>query len=288
MFFENKNYGFISQIDLKQKRIQILYSFIMVFGFLIIILCIFPPLWVILSSLKDTKEFYGIPATIIPRSFNPEKLWIVWNSVGFTKYFINSLIVVFGSVVCAMLFNGMLAYAVSILKPKGSKVVFNLVVMSMMIPTTVSMMTLFKNIVDVKLLNSYIPLMLGVGANAYFCILYKQFFDAIPKSYIEAARIDGCSKLKIFTHIITPMSKAVNTVITIFALNAAWSDFLMPYLILRKENVKTVMVKLFSMSTFPDDYIVVSLFFTIVPPVILFSIFQKNMINGIQLGGIKG
>lgn len=287
-FFDDKDYGFISKIDLKQKRIKLLYGLIMLGAFIAILVCIFPPLWVILSSLKDTKEFYSVPATIIPKSFNPEKLVEVWNSIGFTRYFINSLIVVFGSVISALVFNGMLAYTVSILKPKGSTFVFNSILVSMMIPNTVSMMTLFKNIVDINLLNSFIPLILGAGANAYFCILYKQFYDAIPRSYVEAARIDGCSKLKIYTHIITPMSKAVNVVIMIFALNGAWSDFLMPYLVLRKDHVRTVMVKLFSMTSLPQDYIVVALFFTIVPPVILFSFFQKNMINGISVGGIKG
>ncbi|MBC7958474.1 MAG: carbohydrate ABC transporter permease [Vallitaleaceae bacterium] len=286
--FENKESGFISAIDLKRTPAKTLYFIIMIFAFLLILICCLPPLWVLLSSLKDTKEFFSVPATLFPKSFHPEKLVNVWKEIKFTKYFINSIIVVAGSVGCALVFNSLIAYAVSVLKPKGSQLIYSLILISMMIPATISIMTFFKSVVDLKMMNSFVPLWFLPGANAFFVILYKQYFDTIPRSYIEAAKMDGCSKFGIYTSIIMPMSKAVNAVIIIFSLNTAWSDFLIPYLILRNDEKRTVVVKLFNMSTFPHDYIIVAMCFTIIPPIILFLIFQKSILSGIGAGGIKG
>lgn len=286
--FQEKQYGFISSVELNKKENQLAYWLIFAFALFIVAGCMLPPLWIILSSFKDTKEFFSIPATFIPRTFHPEKVVEVWQEIDFAKYFINSLTVVAGAVFCAVFINSIVAYAISMLRPKGSRLVYTMILVSLMIPNTVAIMPLFKSIVDFGMMNTYYPLIFASGANAFFVILFKQFYDDIPISYLEAAKIDGASDFRVFIQIITPMSKPVNVVVMIFALNAAWSDFLLPYLVLRDKEKMTVMVKLFTLQLMAEDRIIVALLFTIVPPVILFLFFQKYMIQGIAAGGIKG
>ena len=289
--FQNKNYGIITQLDFKSKRTRLLYYLFFALSLAVVMVCIAPPLWMMLSSLKDIREFMSVPPTIIPRTFHPEKIAETWNRLGFGRFYINSLISVCGAVICALFFNGLIAYAISVLKPKGGKIVFYLVLWSMMVPYTVSLVPLFKNIVALKLTNTFVPLWLSFGANAFYVLLYKSFFDALPGSLIEAARLDGCSNLGMFFRIVAPLSKAVNMVIAIFAVNAAWSDFLLPLLVLKDKDLYTVMVKLFQtreVGGLSVDYQMMAICFSIVPPVLLFILFQKYITQGIALSGIKG
>ncbi|WP_242851285.1 carbohydrate ABC transporter permease [Clostridium sp. DMHC 10] len=161
-----------------------------------------------------------------------------------------------------------------------------------MVPATTNLVPIFKNIVGVHLTNSFIPLWLSFGANAFNVLLYKSFFDGIPRSLIEAARLDGCNDFQIFYKLILPLSKAVNMVVIIFSLNAAWSDFLLPMLVLKDTDKYTVMLKIYYMSTgnnaFSVDYRLLALGFSIIPPAILFIFFQKYITKGLALSGIKG
>lgn len=284
----NKSTGFIGGVDINQPKNRLVYWLIVFGACIIFFVSVLPPIWLMLSSLKDIKEFFMVPPTIIPRSFHIEKLAQVWVELKFSKYLINSLCVVSGSVVCALVFNGLLAYGISILKPRGSKVVFTMVMWSMMVPATISLVPLFKNIVTFKLVNSFIPLWFIFGANAFFVILFKQFFDTIPRSLIEAANIDGCSMLGLFFKIILPLSRPVCAVVMIFALNQAWSDFLVSYLVLREDSMQTIIVKLFNLARVPIDYKMVALSFAVIPPILIFLVFQKNIMGGIGSGAIKG
>ena len=196
-----------------------------------------------------------------------------------------------GGVVCAVFFNGMLAYVLGILKPKGHKLIFALVMWSMLIPPTTSFVALFINIKKIGLTGSFIPLWLSMGANAYWVILFKQFFEALPKDFLEAARLDGCSSLQVFTRIILPLSKPIVVVVAIFAVTAAWSDFLMPFLLLSGTDKETIMVKLYSFQTSIKTNqidIIRAVLYSIIPPTILFAVFQKQIMGGVMSGGIKG
>ncbi len=284
--------GIISSFDIRRPGVKVLYG--VCFGILCImaLLCFFPPLWIITSAMKDIKEFFAVPPTIIPRSFHPEKLVETWNKMNFWKYYLNSFMSIGGCVVCAVVFNGLLAYVISKLRPRGSKVVFTLILWSLMVPGTMGLVPLFSSIVDMHLINTFVPLWLIAGANAFYVVLYKNFYDGIPQSLMEAAQIDGCSNMGIFFRIVLPISKAINMVVIIFAINAAWSDFLMPFLVLKSESLYTVMVKIFTISTgnggFAADQQFIAITFAIIPPLILYLIFQKQIMGGMANSGIKG
>lgn len=289
--------GIISKFDMQNPSVKVLYGVIWFFMILAVLVCFLPPLWCMTSALKDSREFFSVPATLIPRSFHPEKLWETWEMLNFGQAYINTVIVLCGSLVMSLVCNGMMGYVLSRLRPRGYKLVLSLVLWTLMLPQSVSQVPLFKNflslpILGINITESYLPMWLLAGANAFYVLIFKSFFDSIPQSLIEAARLDGCTNLGIFFRVMLPLSKPVLMVIAIFTINASWSDFFWPYLVLgSRSELYTVMVKIFYMagsSGYSEDIQVVALIFTIIPPTILFLFFQRYIMSGFTLSGIKG
>ncbi|MBQ8080530.1 MAG: carbohydrate ABC transporter permease [Clostridia bacterium] len=282
--------GVIRDYDMHSASVRVGYAVVILLCILMVILAVFPILWVILAGFKDLKELIA-STSIFPQSYDLSRFATTWAQLGIAKNYLNSLISVVGSVICALVFNGLLGYGLGTLKPKGYGIVKRLVMLSLLMPTTISIVPLFMNIQKLGLSNSFVPLWLSYGANAMYVILFVQFFESLPASIIEASRIDGCNPLQIFFHIVLPLSKPICAVVAIFAVNAAWSDFLLPYLVLRGGELQTVMVRLFVFSTDQTvnaDAMMRSVVFSMIPPIILFFIFQKQLTENTVSVGIKG
>ncbi len=292
MFFDKyrkKDEGTLRYYDLHSMRHKILAIIIFAVCIGMVVVSVFPAVWVFLASFKENAEFRK-DATILPKVFNFENYIKTWNDLKFVRYYVNSFAVVIGSVISSVIFNGLLAYGLGILRPKGYKAVYTLVMWGLLIPATTSVVALFVNINRVGLNKSFVPLWLCMGANAFFVVLFKQFFEGLPKELIEAAKLDGCGVLKTFLSIILPLSKPIVMVITIFTINAAWSDFLLPFLVLNGSGHETVMVRLFMFRTSNATNVEVlrAVAFSIIPPIILFMIFQKQITAGTTTGALKG
>ncbi len=286
--------GLINSQDMKSKKVKIAYNFMIVFFVLMSLVFILPPIWTILSSLKDVKEFIRTPPTIIPRSFQPEKLMKAWNDLDFTRLYANTLTIVGLSIVSTLLFNGLAAYVISKMKPKGSKLFFSLLIATMMIPGQVSMVEVYKNIIDfpvlhVNMLNTYWPMFLMSGLNTFMIIVYKSFFDGIPTSLLEAAKIDGAGDIKVFSKIVLPLSKPVIMTSIILTFNGVWGDYFWPSFILKDPEKHNIMVAIMGLRyDYPVDVQLAALVFAIVPPVVIFLFLQKYIMEGFTMSGIKG
>lgn len=292
MFFNkyaDKTDGAIRGFDVKSPRVKLICILIVLVCIVFGIVAMYPAFWVLISGFKNLKEFTN-DATLLPKSFDFSGFKDTWERLEFAKYYKNSFIMVAGCVVCAVFFNGLLAYGLAILKPKGHKIINGLVMWSMLIPATTSVVALFVNINRIGLNNSFIPLWLSYGANAFYVILFKEFFEGLPKELIEAAKIDGCNVFETFIKIVLPLSKPIIMVIIIFSVTAAWSDFLLPYLLLNGSPKETVMVKLYSFTTSRTTQIdmIRAIFFSMIPPTIMFALFQKQITDGAAGGAVKG
>lgn len=287
--YRDKQDGTIRFYDIKSTWIKFISVLIFIACIIMIVIAIFPALWVCLASFKNIQEFRRTP-TLLPSKFDTSVFVKTWNDLKFVKYYINSFISVAGSVVSAVFFNGLLAYGLAILKPKGYKVVTGMVMWSLLIPATTSVVSLFVNITRVGLDGSFVSLWLAIGANAFYVLLFKQFFEQLPKELIEASTLDGCSNFKIFYMIVLPLSVSIVMVVAIFAVSAAWSDFLLPYLVLSNTEKETVMVRLFQFRTnnTNDVDVLRAIVFSIIPPIIIFTIFQKQITQSVVSAGIKG
>lgn len=201
---------------------------------LILVFCIpmlFPLLWMLTTALKDNAAVFKVPPQLIPSEFHWENFTAGLAKVKFGRKFLNSLfisVIVSIGQICSCMSVG---YALARLKFKGKKLWFYLIVGSMMIPGMVTVIPVFRLWAALGAYGTWWPMIIPGFLGAPFqTFLARQFMTTIPKSYDDAARIDGANRLQILVHIIAPMSKPLITVIAIQAFQGAWNDYLTPLL----------------------------------------------------------
>lgn len=288
--------GIISNINYKKTSYKIIYWSIIVLLIIMAAVCILPVAWVLVSSVKSLDEFYSVPPTVLPRSVHLEAIPELFGRYNFTMLYGNTLLYCVGCVLFNVAINGLMGYSLSKMKVKGGAVVFAVILSTYMLPTTVCMAPVYKNIIKfpilgLNLMNSYWALWLMCGASAYNVILFKSFFDDLPTELLEAAKLDGCGDLNVFTRIVLPLSKPILATVAIMAFSGAWGDFFWPFMILKDNNVKTIMVKVYEMqqdTQMTINTMLLAIAFSIIPPAILFMFFQKHIMNGFTMSGIKG
>lgn len=159
-----------------------------------------------------------------------------------------------------------------------------------MLISGISMVPLYETFVSLGGVGYFWPLWLQSGCIAFNVMLFRNFFNSIPMSYIEAARIDGLSEIRIFFKIIIPLSIPVLMVVSIFSVSHQWSNFMWPYLLLTEDKVP-VSVKLFmidSNENIMENEKMAIMLFSIVPPAIMYGLFSKHIMGGVSMTGIKG
>ena len=289
-----KTHGIMSSIDLKKPSNKLIYAIIV---FILVVTCaasVIPIIWVLLSGFKSPSEIYKIPPSFFPDKIDFGKIALAWNQMKFYKTYANTFIAAGGATACHLLISGIAGYVLSKLKPCGYKVMFMLIFWSMLIPSTTSTVPIYMSLVKVPIIginlsNSYIPLWL-MFINAFDIILFKSFFDGISDSIVESARIDGAGIMRIFFWIILPLSMPVFMTVAMFTFNAAMGQYFWPYLLITDNNMTMLGVQLYKMknSTFSIDYQMLAIIFSIIPQVVVFTIFQKNIIGGVSAGAVKG
>ncbi len=292
--FAQKNSGILNYSDYKKPAFRVVYAIIVFLLVVTVLTAVTPILWLFLSSFKNAEELTSVPYRLFPKNFSLKKLAEVWQTLNFGKYFLNTIVVTLGAVICSVVFNGILAYTFAIVRPKGWKIFYGLVMASYMIPSITSVVPLYTSIVNLGLVNNYAPLMLCFGANAYYLIMFKNYFESLPKAIFEAAEMDKCGKWKAFFRIVLPLSRPIIGVVAIFTMTAAWSDFLLPYLLLTDNNMMTIMVKIYNLQStmgsiqgFGPDRLLMVLTISILPQIVIFGIFQKQITGASAAGAVK-
>ena len=285
--------GMMNFSDYKKKRHIFGYSTFIVLLILFSILALAPVFWLLISSFKTVSEINSANYTFFPAVFDFNQFVTLWQTIGLTDIFINTIVVVIGAVICAVVFNSILAYVVAIIKPVGYKVIDKLVLLAYMIPSALAIYPLMLAIINVFPKGSYLPLFLVFGSNAYYYMLFKNYFEKFPKSIIEASKIDGLSDLKIFFKVVLPLARPIIGVVAIFAMTAAYSDFLLPYMVIGQGSNSsnwTLMVAIYNLSSDSNikaNQLLQLLVLSIIPQVIIFIIFQKQITNQSVNSGMK-
>lgn len=290
--------GIISESEYKQRKVKFLYGAMVVLLVVGVIVSIYPLIWLILSSFKDKSEVFQIPLTLFPKKFKFESYIDAWNKLDFLIYIKNTGIIMLGNVLVSIFIPSLAGYSLAKLNPRGGKILFYLFLISLMTPLQVYMVPLFMNLRDLpifhfNLLDTYWALWLPAGANAFALFLYKGFFEGLPTEIIEAANCEGASQWKIFTKIVIPLSIPVFVVMIIFTIRDTWNSFFWPYIVLGKTEMQPIMVALvrnfLSLSYQPVviTTVLASLVISCILPVILFAFFQKYIMQGVNLSGLK-
>lgn len=293
--FKKMDKGILTDSDIKSPKYKLLYTLFFILLAIYCVVAILPVVWILLSGFKDVKEMYAVPVAFFPEKIELSKLSKVWNEMKIYKYYGNTFLMSGGAVVFDIFVSGLAGYVLSRLKPKGSGIIFAMCFWIMLMPGTMRTVPLYMTFKDfpvlhINMLDSFLPIWLMAAANAFNIILFKNFFDGISNSLIEAARIDGAGNMKIFTNIVIPLSIPIFLVVALFTFNGQMGQFFWPYLLIGDENKTVLGVQVFKMSTgnYTMDYQMVALLFSILPQIVLFALFQKHIIGGINVGGVKG
>lgn len=292
--FSDKTNGLLVGIDLQSGRYKIIYGVMMGLLILMGLICLLPIIWITVSAFKTPTEFYSVPPSFLPSEFSFAKIKEIWNKVNFFDYFGNTLIMIVGALIFDIAFNGIAGYVISRVRPMGSALLETLIFGTMLLPS-VSLVPLYMTFVDMPIIHtnlsgSFLPLWLQAGCSAFTIMLFRNFFNGIPMSYVEAARIDGCGDIGVFFRIILPLSKPIIIVETIFCVINWWKNFMWPYLILGNSNNEVISVMLYKMSTagITETENLMLIMLSIIPPIIFYAIFQKHIIGGLNMSGVKG
>lgn len=288
--YKTKTDGVIQFYDLKSPSVRASVILIYVVVILTCIIFFYPVVWVLFSALKSNNELVT-NTRLIPWEIDWEGIKKTWIKLDYGNSYFYSFYICAGTVFCAVVINGLAGYALAFIRFKGKGLIWGLLMTLMLIPSTGAFVVLYRNMVNMGMTKGQMwPLFLGAGGSCYNIMLFKTYFQSIPGDYLEAARLDGCSEINIFFRLILPLSKPITSIVAINAFLGAWSDFLMPYLCLMRSSKSTVMVKLFMQ--IHDGAVVIdqlrASLFTILPPLIFFVIFQKNIMNNNTAAGVKG
>ncbi len=293
---KDKRGGFLNFADYRNPWHKAGYGMIVFFLCLFSFIALFPIVYLIASALKSSGEIYSSTYTFWPKVWDWGKVATIWGKIDFTRYYLNTFVYVIGAVICAVFFNSLLAYAIAVIKPVGYKIIDKLVFLGYMIPAVLNIFPLIKEINAIGLLQAdsesylmFLSLWLSFGANAYYYTLFKDYFSRLPKSLVEAANMDGADRFQIFIRIILPLSKPIIGIVAIFAMTASYSDFLLPYLVLQNNKLKTLMVGIYDIGNAgdilkPEEFLML-LVLSIIPQVIIFLIFQHQIMG---VGANKG
>ncbi len=290
---EDKKTGLILSND--YNRLSVKVSYWIIFTLLIVwsVAALLPVVWAFLSGFKEIDEFYSTTPSFFPKNMDFSRIKAVWNDMRLGGRFVNTVVMFAGVWISEVLIGGVAGYTMSRLKPAGSKYLFMLIMWTMMMPQTVTMVPKFLMYIDVpffhwNLQNTYVPFWLSAMANAYNIVLFKSFFDTIPLSYIESAKIDGCSNAGIYTKIIMPLSKPIIATITIFVFNGVWNNFLMPYLLIKDTSLYTVALGLYTIrDSWTEPFQMLAAFIVIVPPIIIFLMCSRQILSSNVNVGVK-
>jgi len=262
------------------------------------ILAIFPFVWLISTSFKGANEnIFSYPPMLFPQDFTFDNYVGVWGKVDFLRYFLNSFIVAFFTVILNLLFSSMAAYPLARMEFKGKKITFFAILATIMIPFQAIMLPIYLiilklNLIDsISALNGYLGLILPFAVNAFGIFLMRQAFLSIPKELEESAIIDGCNSLEIFFRILLPMVKPTLLVLAIFTFIGSWGEFLWPSIVLTEEKMFTLPVGINNLQGIFSanwHYIAAGSIISIIPIIIFFLSLQKYFISGENEGAIKG
>lgn len=241
----------------KKKRI----SGLVIRYVLILVFCVpmlLPLLWMLSTALKDNAGVFVMPPQWIPDKFMWENFSRGLTKIDFWSRFRNSVIIAVSVTVGQILSCMSVGYAIARIKFPGKKVWFYLIISSMMIPGAVTMLPVFRLNIALGFYGTWWPMILPAFLGAPFqTFLARQFMSGIPKSYDEAARIDGANRLQILVRVIAPMCKPLITVIAIQAFQGAWNDYMGPLLYVISKPEKwplSLAISRLSSSTFSVEW----------------------------------
>jgi len=289
----------VSSIELRQPAYRVLYWAIVAGLLLLVLTTIVPLYWLFTGALKPTQEFFQRPPTLFPRDPVWSNYAEVWDRFNFARYFFNTAAIAAGAWLLQMLVTTTAAFSLSKLKPVFGNVLLLLFFSTIMVPGAILLVPRYLvvanvPIVNISLLQTWWAIWLPGAVNGFGIFLVKTFFDQIPADLTDAATIDGANAWQLFTQIVLPLAKPALAVLTITTVIASWQDFFWPFLVLQgAPQLNPIMVALQGFAggahgREPLTLVIAGSAIAAIPPLVIFAIFQRQIIRGLNLTGLQG
>jgi multiple sugar transport system permease protein len=287
----------ISAAQLNRARGKIIYRTVLTVVIIVFTLVFIGPMYFLLTDgLKSTQEAIATPPTLYPHQVHPSTYLQAFDRIQIARLLWNTVYYAFGALAFQLVFDVSAAYALSKLRPLLGNLIFLLMLATLMIPATVLVVPQYVTVASLPILHINLigtpeAIWLPAVANAFNIFLLKRFFDSIPSDYIEAAEIDGASRLTILLRIVLPISRPIIAVVSIFGLVAVWKDFLWPLLVEYgySPTRETLNVGIWQASAeTQQNLIIAASAMAALPTIVFFLIFQRNIMSGLTAGGLRG
>jgi multiple sugar transport system permease protein len=252
---------------------------------------LFPALWMLYSSFRPTEELNSIPPIFFHGRLTLQNYAQLFSNVPVLRWTLNSLLICAAITLGQLLFDSMAGYALAKKQFPGRRLLFWLIIGTMMVPVHILIVPLYVMMVKLHMVDTLWAAILPGLAGSFGIFFMRQFISTIPAALEEAARIDGCSELQLFFRIILPVCAPALGVLAIFLFVSNWNSFLWPLLVLNSAKTYTLTVGLATLQdkqTLDYGLLMAGAVMASLPMCIVFMLFQRMFVRGVRIGAIKG
>jgi len=255
------------------------------------VIMIAPFLWMISSSLKDLTQVFIFPPQWIPRPFVWQNYVDAWHAIPLGRFFANSFFVASAVAISQVVTASLAAYVFARLEFPGRDVIFLLFLGTMMLPSQITLIPRFIILKEIGWIDTYQALIVPFMARPFGTFLLRQSFLNVPTDLEDAARMDGCSRLRILFQVVLPLSKPALSTLFVFTFMSYWNSFLWPLIVIQTREKLTLQVGLAMLrSELSTEWptLMAASVLSALPAIILYFLAQKQFVQGITLTGLKG
>ncbi len=272
------------------KKITLSAAIGYIFTLLVAITVLVPILWLLVSSFKTDVGVIKFPPRFFPEEWTLHQYLYVGDSIPIFDMTKNTVIFAGGVTLISLLFDSMAGYAFARMRFKGSKVLFSIILLTMMVPFQIIMTPLYIEVYKLHLLDSYLGLILPRATSAFGIYMMSSFFEGLPKSLEESGRIDGMSEFRIFRSIMMPLCKPALVSLGIFHFMNNWNDLLYPLMLTSSQNKRTLsagLAVLVGNKVIKYGPTLAATMISLIPLLVLYIFCQKYFIEGVATAGVK-
>lgn len=270
----------------RRRAAQVALALILLIGGLAMI---FPFVWMIVSSLKRAQDIYTL--SLIPPDPTLDNYQEVLQRTSYVRWFVNSIVVATITTLSVAFFDSLAGYTLAKFRFPGATVIFILILSTLMVPTEMLVIPWYMMSIEFGWTDSYWGIMFPGVISAFGVFLMRQFFMGVPNELIDAARLDGFSEFRIFWKICLPLVKPAVAALCIFTFLGNWNAYIWPLIVVRSDQMRTLPVGIAFFSSEAQSsfhLIMAAASLATIPVIIIFLIFQRQIIKGIALAGLKG
>ena len=255
------------------------------------LITLFPFVYMILSSLMTFQEATSIPPTLFPKSLQWKNFALAMEQAPFVRYFFNTILVSGLSTLGTLITSILSAFALIKLEFKYKNTLIICMAALLMVPYEVTVFTNYQTIAKLGLLDTYTALIAPSLASIFYTFYLKEYLTSIPISYYNAAKVDGCGDLEFIRRILIPLAKPSLFTMGILSFISGWNSFLWPILVTNSKEMRLLSNGLSSFATESGTNVHLQMAastIAIIPILILYLIFRKQIIRGVVKSGVKG